>query len=129
MGRSPGTEHRILPPPCPTNCHENETTDGNLAKNDKEKADIFDPHFQRIFNRDTPHVDIPAILNRIPKKTTMSKLGDPPTKTEFDTAIRNMANEKKPRQIQNPCRTAQGTFRRQERDSPQDPRQMLQRRT
>jgi hypothetical protein len=43
---------------------------GNLAKNDKENAD-------------TPHVDIPAILSKISKKTTMSKLGNP--QQEFDT--------------------------------------------
>jgi exonuclease III len=69
---------------------------GALAENDKENADVFDPHFQRIFNGDTPHVDIPSILKKIPQKTTMSELGNPPTKKEFDTAIKNMANGKAP---------------------------------
>jgi hypothetical protein len=51
---------------------------GNLAENDKAR------------------VDIPAILSMIPKKKTMSKLGNPPIRTEFDTEIKNMTNGKKP---------------------------------
>jgi hypothetical protein len=37
---------------------------GSLAKIEKENADVFDPHFQRIFNGETLHINIPAILNR-----------------------------------------------------------------
>jgi hypothetical protein len=69
---------------------------GKLAKNTKENADIFEPHFKKIFKEDTPHVDIPEILKRIPKKSTMRELGNPPTKKEFDTAIKNMVNGKSP---------------------------------
>jgi hypothetical protein len=69
---------------------------GILAENDKENADVFEPHFQSIFDGDTPNVDISAILKMIPKKTTMSELGNPPTKKEFATAIKNVVNRKAP---------------------------------
>jgi hypothetical protein len=49
---------------------------GNLAGNDKENADAFEAHFQNILDGDTPHVNIPAILKKIPKKRTMN----PPNK-------------------------------------------------
>jgi hypothetical protein len=89
---STGCYHHHAPP----TAMKMKLPNGNLAKNDKENADIFELHYQKIFNGDTPHINIPAILKKIPEKTTMSKLGNPPTKLAFDTLIKNMANGKAP---------------------------------
>ena len=69
--------------------------DGSLASNDDENADIFAPHFQRLFNRDDAPVDY-TVTNLLEKMETITETGEPPTIDEVRAAIAKMVNGKAP---------------------------------
>jgi hypothetical protein len=49
---------------------------GELAETDDQNADVLQPHFDKIFNGQHDPVDIPAVIDQIPLRTTMHELLD-----------------------------------------------------
>ena len=70
---------------------------GKAAEKDKKNMEALAPHFDKIFNGQSPDVDVQSMLDDIKQRPTFQKLGLPPTLEEIETSIiADMANEKAP---------------------------------
>jgi hypothetical protein len=67
--------------------------DGELATNDEQNADVFEPHSTKVFNRDDAPVDR-SILQRIEKRRVKTFLDHPPTSEEVEKHIRKAGKDK-----------------------------------
>ena len=72
------------------------TPTGKLAENDRENMEALAPHFENIFNGQSPDVDIQSILDDIEQRPIFHELGLPPTLEDIEVSIADMANDKAP---------------------------------
>jgi hypothetical protein len=72
------------------------TPSGKLAENDRENMEAFAPHFERIFNGQSPDVDMQSTLDDIDQRSIFHEIGLPPTLEEIETSVADMANDKAP---------------------------------
>jgi exonuclease III len=69
---------------------------GELAQTDEQNADVFHPHFDKIFNGQSPTIDIPAAVGLIRQRNIMYDLDAPIELAELEEHIRRASNEKAP---------------------------------
>jgi hypothetical protein len=69
-------------------------TNGDIATNDSENADVMEKHFTKVFNNQRP-IDI-SVLDDLKQREMITDLGLPPTDEEFAAALRKLANGKSP---------------------------------
>jgi len=67
--------------------------DGTFATTDKENADVFEPHYTQVYNRDDAPVD-DAPIDDIPQRNVHTQHDHPPTITELDKALAKAENDK-----------------------------------
>eukprot|EP00978_Attheya_sp_CCMP212_P018863 scaffold52116_cov40-Attheya_sp.AAC.1 len=73
---------------------------GETATNDKENADVFEPHFEKVFNNVQPTDE--TVLEEIEQRTVDETLDFPPTRGEVVRALKKMQNGKAPGENGNP---------------------------
>jgi hypothetical protein len=61
-------------------------SNGDIATNDSENADVMAKHFTKVFNNHRP-IDI-SVLDELKQGETIADLGLPPTNEEFAAALR-----------------------------------------
>eukprot|EP00978_Attheya_sp_CCMP212_P015929 scaffold41313_cov53-Attheya_sp.AAC.2 len=72
-----------------------ELPDGSLAINDKQNADVFEPHSTKVFNRDDATVDFTVVLlDRIEQRSMKMHLDHPPTGKEIEKHIQKATRDK-----------------------------------
>ena len=69
--------------------------DGSFALNDAENADIFQPHFRKLFNRDDAPVD-PIAPELVEQQQQTDETDTPPEIDEIADHIRKQINDKAP---------------------------------
>lgn len=69
--------------------------DGTCAMSDEDNAEVFGPHFTKVFNRNDAPVDW-TILDEISQRPELTHLGEPPTPAELDRALTKLSNNKAP---------------------------------
>ena len=67
---------------------------GEPAQNDNENAEIWEAHFNKVFNNER-EVDW-SVLNDILQRETLHELDETPSQAEFDAALDGLANDKAP---------------------------------
>ena len=68
--------------------------DGNMTKNEDEKAEVWEPHFNKVFNNKR-NVDW-SVLDDILQRETMHEHDNDLSRAEFDEALDGLANNKAP---------------------------------
>ena len=67
---------------------------GKLATTDKENAEVFGPHFEKVFSKHRP-IEW-NVINKIKQRQTMHELNEPITWAELKTEIEKLVNDKAP---------------------------------
>jgi hypothetical protein len=64
-------------------------SNGDIATNDSENAEVIEKHFTKVFNNHRP-IDI-SVLDELEQREMIADLGLPPTDEEFAAALRKIA--------------------------------------
>jgi hypothetical protein len=70
------------------------TPSGKLAENDSENMEALTPHFEKIFNGQSPNVNMQSTLDDIEQRPMFHELGLPPLSKKSKQASRTWQTTK-----------------------------------